>query len=137
MTLRIGEVATGSGVTPDALRYYERLGLLPRARRTSSGYRVYGPAVLDRVRFIKQAQAHGLTLAEIRELLAFGDRGGRDRCRNVQRLLGLKIAELDRRLAELQAFRQTLQRYFAQCQRVLGGSVDAQCPVVVELEKQA
>src|SRR5712692_3957693 len=93
--LRIGELATQGGLTPDALRYYERLGLMPRARRTAGGFRVYAPGALERIRFIKQAQAHGLTLAEIRELLAFQDRGGRDRCRQVQRLLEMKIAELD------------------------------------------
>ncbi|MGH9162258.1 MAG: heavy metal-responsive transcriptional regulator [Vicinamibacteraceae bacterium] len=136
-TLRIGEVATQSGVTRDALRYYERFGVLPRPHRTSSGYRVYAPAVLNRLRFIKQAQAHGLTLAEIRNLLAFGDRGGRERCRNVQRLLSLRIAELDRKVVELHAFKLTLERYAKQCQRVLEGSADSECPVVMDLEKQS
>jgi DNA-binding transcriptional MerR regulator len=61
--LRIGELAE-SGLTRDALRYYERQGLLPRARRTVGGFREYDGSAVDRVRFIKQAQAHGLTLRE-------------------------------------------------------------------------
>src|SRR5258707_12948476 len=76
---RIGELSTKSGLSRDALRYYERLGLMPRARRTSGGFRLYPPGTLDRIRFIKQAQLHGLTLREIRELLGFQDRRGRER----------------------------------------------------------
>ena len=66
--LRIGELAVASGLTRDALRYYERKGLLPRSRRTSGGFREYDSGAVDRVRFIKQAQAHGLTLRGIRDL---------------------------------------------------------------------
>lgn len=131
--LRIGELATRSGVTPDALRYYERLGLIPHARRTAGGFRVYGPDAQDRIRFIKQAQAHGLSLADIRELLAFRDRGGRERCRHVQRLLGTKIAELDSQLVQLQEFRRTLKSYVDQCQQTLSGTSEADCPVVAQL----
>ena len=59
---RISEVAAMTGITPDALRYYERLGVLPRAQRTAGGLRTYGADVLPRVRFIQQAQALGLAL---------------------------------------------------------------------------
>jgi hypothetical protein len=59
--LRIGAPADASGLTRDALRYYERQGLLPRSHRTSGGFREYDGSAVDRVRFIKQAQAHGLT----------------------------------------------------------------------------
>lgn len=66
-TFQIGTLATRSGMTPDALRYYERLGLLPRAHRTSGGFRVYTDQALDRLRFIKRARTLGLTLQEIRD----------------------------------------------------------------------
>jgi MerR family copper efflux transcriptional regulator len=62
--LRIGELAAASGLTRDALRYYERRGLLPRSRRTTGGFREYDGSAVDRVRFIKQAQAHGLSLSD-------------------------------------------------------------------------
>ncbi len=123
-----------SGLTPDALRYYERLGLMPRARRTAGGYRIFASGATERVRFIKQAQANGLSLAEIRQLLAFQDRGGRERCRHVHRMLGLKLTELETKLAQLQEFRTTLQGYLAQCERSLSGSADSECPVVERLE---
>jgi DNA-binding transcriptional MerR regulator len=96
--LRIGELSAQSGVTCDALRYYERVGLMPRARRTSGGFRMYPAGTLEHLRFIKQAQIHGLTLREIRELLGFQQRPGRERCRQVQRLLTRKLADVDARL---------------------------------------
>lgn len=132
--LRIGELASRSGLTPDALRYYERLGLMPRARRTAGGFRMFGAGATERIRFIKQAQANGLSLAEIRQLLAFQDRGGREQCRHVHRMLGLKLAELETKLAQLQEFRKTLRSYLAQCERSLSGSADSECPVVERLE---
>lgn len=132
--LRIGELATQSGLTPDALRYYERLGLMPRVRRTAGGFRMFAPGATERIRFIKQAQANGLTLAEIRQLLAFQDRGGREQCRNVHRLLGLKLAEIETKLVHLDEFKNTLRGYLAQCERSLGGAADADCPVVERLE---
>ena len=100
--LRIGELATQSGLTRDALRYYERLGLMPRARRTAGGFRMFAPGATERIRFIKQAQANGLSLAEIRQLLAFQDRRGREGCRRVHRLLGLKLAEIETKLVQFQ-----------------------------------
>ena len=132
--LRIGELATQSGLTRDALRYYERLGLVPRARRTAGGFRMFAPGATERIRFIKQAQANGLSLAEIRQLLAFQDRSGRERCRHVHRLLGLKLGEIETKLVQLQEFKNTLQGYLAQCERSLSGAADADCPVVERLE---
>jgi DNA-binding transcriptional MerR regulator len=132
---RIGELSAQSGLSRDALRYYERLGLMPRARRTTGGFRLYPPGTLDRIRFIKQAQLHGLTLREIRELLGFQDRRGRERCRQVQKLLTRKLADVDGRLHQLQEFRQTLGIYLGQCERALGGSADEECPVVRELSE--
>jgi DNA-binding transcriptional MerR regulator len=65
----MGELSAQSGLSRDALRYYKRLGRMPRAGRTTGGFRLYPAGTLDRIRFIKQAQLHGLTLREIRELL--------------------------------------------------------------------
>jgi len=131
-TLKIGELAARSGLTVDALRYYERVGLMPRARRTSGGFRVYPTAVTERLRFIKQAQANGLTLAEIRELLGFHDRGGQERCRQVQRLLARKIEELDAKVIHLQEFKRTLEGYRQECDRAQRQATD-ECPVVEQL----
>jgi DNA-binding transcriptional MerR regulator len=110
VTLTIGELAACAGVTPDTLRYYERLGVIARVHRTTGGFRVYSAEVVDRLRFIKQAQRQGLTLAEIRELLRLDTRRGAGQCQRVQRLLERKLVDLDARLAEMQEFRRTLDR---------------------------
>ena len=115
--LRIGDLAARTGLSRDALRYYERLSLMAPIRRTSGGFRVYPADTIDRIRFIKQAQKHGLSLGEIRELLRFQDRKGSERCRQVQRLLTRKVAELDDQVMQLQEFQRTLRGYLAQCER--------------------
>ena len=70
MSMRIGALAAAAGVNVPTVRYYERRGIIPPPPRTSSGYRQYDPAVLDRIRFIKRAQELGFTLEEISDLLA-------------------------------------------------------------------
>jgi len=126
--LRIGEVATRAGVSIDAVRYYERLKLMPRARRTSGGFRLFGPESIERVQFIKQAQELGLTLDEIKGLLATG---GADECRRVRDLLSKRIEELDGKMKSMQAFRRTLARHLSACKRELETHGDsACCPVV-------
>lgn len=138
-TCRIGELATRSGMTPDALRYYERLGLLPPAQRTSGGFRVYPAATLETLRFIKQAQTLGLTLQEIGTLVGYQSQGGGTGCREVRDLLRLKLGELHARVAELQEFQDTLSGYLAECERTLSHSDAAQtsnepfCPVIEDL----
>lgn len=133
-TYQIGELAARSGLTPDALRYYERLGLVPPPHRTPGGFRVYTAAAVDRLRFIKQAQALGLSLQEIRELVSYTDRGGLKRCQRVRDLLQRKIADLDTKLAELQEFRGTLRGYFEECERALADRDRTECPVIEHLE---
>src|SRR5579864_6961790 len=130
----IGELAARAGLTRDALRYYERLGIIAPLRRTSAGFRVYAPDVIERLRFIKQAQTHGMTLAEIKELLRLDARHG-NQCRQVQQLLQRKLTDVDARVAQLREFRRTLKRYLAQCDRALAQAPDADCPVVVRLKK--
>jgi MerR family mercuric resistance operon transcriptional regulator len=136
---QIGEVAACSGLPPDTLRYYERIGLLPPPARTSGGFRVYPPQVLDRLRFIKQAQALGLTLQEIRDLLAYQDHGGLERCRKVRDLLQAKLEELQQKLSELEQFRAVLSRHLDECERALAAGRSKrranECPVVEALTR--
>jgi DNA-binding transcriptional MerR regulator len=134
-TFTIGELAARAGITPDALRYYERLGVIAPVRRTAGGFRVYTSDMIERLRFIRQAQLHGLTLAEIRELLQVDSRRGVGRCRQVKGLLERKLAELDARIIQLQEFRRSLEHYLAQCNRALAQSPEAECPVVEDLRR--
>jgi MerR family transcriptional regulator, copper efflux regulator len=95
-------------VTPKTLRYYERLGLLPRPARTESGYRDYGAEILDRLGFIRAAQASSLSLGEIRSVVALRDRG-KAPCDRVRQLLQRRTAELDRRIEQLTRMRSELE----------------------------
>lgn len=129
--LRIGEVATRSGVSIDTLRYYERRKLLPAAPRTRSGYRMFSSETVDRVLFIKQAQELGFTLDEISALLTTN--GTRD-CQSVHDLLDAKLTEIDNRMKAMVQFSEKLSRYLAECEVELKEHPDsAECPVVDEM----
>ena len=129
---RISQVAQKAGVTSDAIRYYERLGVLPRPPRTAGGLRTYGEDVLPRLRFIQQAQALGLTLKDVKELVANEGRGGQQRCRRVRDLLKTRLADVDARIREMQAFRRTLRSHLSDCERALEQERPV-CPVMIEL----
>jgi MerR family copper efflux transcriptional regulator len=115
----IGELAKQAGLTVKTVRYYEAFGLLPAAQRRESGYRTYSPADLDRVAFIKGAKALGLTLAQIKEIIAVWD-GGQRPCGRVAALIDEKLARLDQRIAELTAFRDALSTYKADVEAQVG-----------------
>jgi len=129
--LRIGEVASRSGVSIDTVRYYERLRLLPSPPRTEGGFRVFTMAAVARVQFIKQAQELGLSLDEIKTLLMTG--GARE-CRRVRDLLRAKLKDLDERIRLMQEFRQTLFTHFHACEQAINDQGDAaECPVMVTI----
>lgn len=104
----IGEVADATGVSTKALRYYERQGLLDEPDRTGGNYRDYSSQVIDRVEFIKQAQAAGFTLRQIGEILAIRD-DGRAPCHHVADLVDERLDDIDRRLADLRRTRGQLR----------------------------
>ncbi len=125
--LKIGQVATECGVSVDTLRYYERLGLLPRAARTQSGYRLYDPRVIERLRFIKRAQSFGFTLEEIKQLLQLPTAEPRT-CAEVLQVIARKLEDLDRRYEEIKRLRRELSAYKAECERAVAGRKS--CPVI-------
>ena len=106
--LKIGEVSKRSGVGIEALRFYEKGGLLDRPSRTFSGYRVYGEEVLERLEFIKRAQALGFSLDEIRRIIDDA-RKGESPCDEVREIVRRRMAELDERLRELHRYRRELK----------------------------
>ncbi len=129
--LKIGELALGAGVSRDTVRYYEKQGLLPPARRTPSRYRVYGRETAELLRFIRQAQAIGLTLDDIRELLRQREARTPHECERVAALLEERIAALDRKLEELKAFRRVLAASLSRCR----AAHSEECPVVLDLSR--
>jgi MerR family transcriptional regulator, copper efflux regulator len=107
--MRIGELAERAGISTKAIRYYEQIGILAPALRTASGYRAYDDTALGRLGFVRAAQALGLTLGEIRQIIAFRD-GGTAPCAHVSDLLHRRAADLDVRIRELQQLRGELQQ---------------------------
>ena len=105
----IGEVAQRSGLSAKALRYYESVGLIEPAGRTPAGYRTYDDTVLERLAFIRSAQALGLTLGEIRGITNLRDTGIVP-CAHVVELLRERAEDVDRTIRELRELRVELRR---------------------------
>lgn len=110
--MRIGELASRTGITTKTIRFWESTGLLADPPRSPSGYRDYGPGAIDRLEFIRHAQTAGLTLGEIRQVLAISD-AGRPPCEHVDELIHRHLSDLDQRIRELTATRRRL-RHLAQ-----------------------
>ena len=105
--MKIGDVAERSGVSPKTIRFWEDQHLLPAPARTPAGYRDYDPPILERLVFIRHAQAAGLTLEHIRQVLDIRD-GGQPPCVHVAELIARRLAEVEARLAELARARDQL-----------------------------
>ncbi|MQA04441.1 MAG: MerR family transcriptional regulator [Streptosporangiales bacterium] len=107
MTMTVGMAAQAAGLSAKAVRLYETKGLVPPVARNSAGYRTYTEDHITVLRFVRQAEARGLSLAEIRHILELR-RGGTVPCRHVVQLLDERIDEVDRSIAELRQLRHAL-----------------------------
>ena len=128
--LLIGEVAKRSGASRKAVRLYESRGILPPARRTASGYRVYEADAIRVVRFIKRAQTMGFTLAEVASLLTLQKRRS---CHATRELAAAKLRLVDARIQELRGLRRELAGLIADCD---ANTQDTKCPVIQRLASQ-
>lgn len=111
--LKIGDVSKLSGIGIEALRFYEKSGLLEKPARTYSGYRMYGRDVLDRLAFIKRAQPLGFSLDEIRRIVADA-RAGQSPCDEVREIVRQRLEELDERMREMRRYRKELSETLAE-----------------------
>ena len=130
--LTIGKLAKAGDISPDALRYYEREGLLAPASKTDSGYRLYSEDTVRRVRFIQHAQACGFTLAEIRELLHLRQTD-RACCNDVRSRAIEKKLQLAAKIRVMQAMSAALDRLIAECAD--GTQPIDDCPILAALEQ--
>lgn len=105
--MKIGELASSTEVTTKTIRYYESIGLLDEPERTTSGYRDYDAEAIERLRFVRDAQASGLTLSEIASVLELKGAGERS-CAHTTDLLSQHLVEIDAQIERLQAARATL-----------------------------
>ena len=112
------------------IRHYESLGLLPAVHRTDAGYRQYGDKQLHTLRFIRRARLLGFSMAEIAELLKLWQNQQRASA-DVKRIALSHVADLERRIAEMEVMRQTLQQLAHCCQ----GNSRPDCPILSELAR--
>lgn len=142
--LRIGDVAARTGLSTPTIRYYESVGLLEPAPRSSTGYRHYSEASVEELRFIKKAQALGFSLEEIGEILKLS-RAGETPCAHVLDLAKRHLDAVDERIRQLSRFRGTLanevQKWDGEeqptcgglCQIIASADDDVSAPVPIEL----
>ena len=121
--MKIGEIAARSGVPAKTIRFWEEQGLLPEPSRTEAGYRLYDATTIDRLTFVRHAQAAGFALDQIRQVLDIGDSGAAP-CQHVSELIAGRLVDVDARIAELEATRDHL--------RVLAKRAAAQDPAECE-----
>jgi len=127
-SLSIGALSKATGTTVEAIRWYERVGVLPAPARAAGNYRAYGPAHLKRLSFVRRARDLGFTLDQVRELLRLADE--RDRpCDAVDRVAREHLEEVERKIADLEALRRELQDLIGQCRH---GTVN-ECRIIEAL----
>lgn len=126
--MTIGEAAEASGISPKMIGYYERIGLVPPAARERCGYRLYGPADVDALRFVKRARDLGFPVRMIAHLLALGRDRGRSNA-EVRPVAERHAKDLRRRLAELEGMLAALERLLAVCP----GDGGPDCPILDSL----
>jgi MerR family mercuric resistance operon transcriptional regulator len=130
--MRTREVAERAGVNAQTLRYYERRGILPDPPRSAAGYRDYPASAVRVLRFVKRAQELGFTLAEVEELLGLAE-GGPKSCNVARALAEAHIAELERKIADLQRMRASLAGLVATCERP---PADRSCPLLAAIDSE-
>lgn len=126
--MNIGEAAKRSGVPAKTIRYYEDIGLIPPAGRTESGYRDYGTAEVEILRFVNRARSLGFSVHDVGELLTLWRDRGRASA-DVRRIAQGHVDAVDRKIAELQAIKQTLEGLIHRCH----GDDRPECPILEEL----
>ena len=123
--MKIGEIARGSGVSAKTIRYYESIGLIPRASRSESGYRSFVQMDIDTLRFVQRARSLGFSVKDVARLLDLW----RDRSRvssAVKTLATEQLGEIDRKIDELRSMRDTLEHLAEQCH----GDQRPDCPIL-------
>ena len=126
--MHIGAIARKSGIPAKTIRYYESIGLIDSAARTESGYRVYGPEDVHTLRFVQRARGLGFSVGDVGKLLTLW----RDRQRSsaqVKALAESHVAQIDHKIAELQAMRDTLVHLVERCH----GDDRPDCPILEDL----
>ena len=116
--MRSGELARLTGVSPDTLRYYEKLGILPPSRRTNGGYRMFPPSSVERVRLAQRALQLGFSLSELSEILRSCDNGGVP-CHRVLNLAEEKLRSISQQIGKLRQTQAYMRKLLREWRRKL------------------
>jgi len=126
-TMHIGEIAKRFGLNPRTIRYYETIGVLPKAERTESGYRLYAEDAIKRLEFVLKSKTLGLTLDEVRQILSLHDKGVAP-CEHTKDFIKYKLREIDERIAALKSLKGTLST--ALKKKFKAHSAASICPII-------
>ena len=133
MMLTIGKLAHATGVTPDTLRYYEKEGLVRASSHTEAGYRLFGNAAVQRVRFVKRAQLCGFTLSEIADLITLQSKSDAC-CGDVRSRAIEKKLSLEGKIRVLQKMSRALDALLEECPPAATTHPVDECPILAALE---
>lgn len=137
--MQIGSVSAQTGLSIDAIRFYEKQRLLERPPRTQGGFRLFNDADIQRIQFIRRAQRLGFSLPEIRELLA-AERDENAACSHVRDSLRAKVNAVREKIRELAVFEKRLTKSLRKCERNLNDAGSCHpdvCPVLREISRGA
>jgi DNA-binding transcriptional MerR regulator len=135
-TLKIGEASKATGLSIDAIRFYQRERLVRQTARTEGGFRLFSPGDIQTLRFIRQAQELGFSLGDIRQLLYLESEG--ETCSHVRDLLEQKLAAVRGKISELKKLERKLKLSLRKCNRELESKRECRgthCPVLQELRQ--
>ena len=130
-SMNIGQAATASGVSAKMIRHYEEVGLVRPPKRTASNYRTYSASDVHVLRFVKRARALGFSMPDIKNLLALWQNKSRPSAA-VKKIAGKHIAELKRKIIELQSLVSALEHLARHCR----GDQRPECPILEDLAKE-
>lgn len=123
------QLAHRTGCNLETIRYYEKVGLLPDPPRSANGYRVYPPDLVQRLQFVMRARDLGFVMEEIRSLLSLTD-AGTQTCGEVMKKTTQHLADVRRKIADLQCIEETLAKTLTQC----SGDATPDCPILAVLQ---
>jgi len=128
--MQIGELSHRTGVNIETIRYYERIGIMPKPPRSEGGHRIYDDVDLKRLAFVKRSRELGFGLNEVRALLGLVD-GGAFTCAEIHAITTLHLDDVKRRIADLRRMERALKSMADQCSR---GDVP-ECPIIDTLSR--
>jgi DNA-binding transcriptional MerR regulator len=128
----IGALARATGTKVETIRYYERIGLLPAPTRTTGNYRIYGPAHLTQLSFIRRARDLGFAINEVRQLLRLSDCPNQP-CDAIDRIARVQLDAVERKIADLEALGAELRQMISHCRH----STVAECRIVEASEQHS